>query len=92
VIDASLDSNWRQRLFAAPLYEMFVVDSRDTEGLPISVSRGIRRYRLSYTVCRVLQSDTGFTESDWEGYVFFRFQARKYADIVSFTVNNPDVV
>src|ERR1700724_2168144 len=78
VIDASQNSGWRSRLFSAPLHELFAIDARHTDGLPAVVSRAVRRYGLSYTVCRVSQSETSFAEPDWEGYVFFRFQARRY--------------
>lgn len=92
VIDASQDSGWRRRLFAAPIHELFVIDNRHTDGIPRFVARGVRRYGLSYTVCRVAQSETMFTEPDWQGYMFFRFQARQFPDIHAFSANNPDVV
>jgi hypothetical protein len=92
VIDASQDSRWRSRLFAAPLHKLFTIDARNTDGLPAVVSRAVRRFGLSYNVCRVPQSETSFIEPGWEGYVFFRFQARRYPDIVSFTANNPEIV
>jgi hypothetical protein len=60
--------------------------------LPEIVGSGIRRYALEYTVCRVPQAETTFDEPGWEGCEFFRFRARRYPDIVSFSANNPDVV
>jgi hypothetical protein len=88
VIDASQDSGWRRRLFAAPLHQPFPIDAGHTDGLPAAATRGVRRYGLSYTVCRVAQAQTPFAEPDWEGCVFFRFQASRYPDIVNFTANN----
>jgi hypothetical protein len=90
VIDASQNREWRVRLFAAPMHHLFEIDPRNTGGLSPSVARGIRRYGLSYTVCRVPQSETSFDEPDWKGCLFFCFRARRYPDIVSFTANNPD--
>jgi hypothetical protein len=92
VIDASQDSGWRQRLFAAGLHECFPIDARHTDGLPDYVARGVRRYGLSFTVCRVPGSWTPFDEDGYEGMVFFRFQASKYPDIVNFSANNPDCI
>jgi hypothetical protein len=81
----------RRRLFVTPLHQPFPIDAGHTEGLPAAVARGVRRYGLSYAVCRVPQTETPFREPGWEGSVFFRFQASPYPDIVSFTANNPDV-
>jgi hypothetical protein len=92
VIDPSTDSGWRRRLFAAPLHECFVIDAQHTEGLPDFVGRGVRRYGLSYTVCRVPENETPFVNEGYESYMFFRFQAKKYPEIVNFSANNPDVV
>lgn len=92
VIDASQDSGWRRLLFAAPMHKEFPIDAAHTDGLPRSVARGIRRYGLLYTVCRVPQLETPFVEPDWEGYAFFRFRASKYSDIVIYSANNPDIV
>ena len=92
VIDVSQHSGWRRRLFVAPLHQPFPIDAGHTEGLPTAVARGVRRYGLTYAVCRVTQTETPFREPGWEGSVFFRFQASRYPDIVSFTANNPEVV
>src|SRR5262245_35906761 len=92
VIDASQHSHWRRLLFAAPEHQPFPIDSRHTAALPAEVACAIRRYRLSYTVCKVPQSETPFVEAGWQGCIFFRFQASRYPDIVSFSANNPEVV
>lgn len=90
VIDASQDSDWRKRLFAAPLHHKFLIDFAHFAGLPDIVVRGVRRYRLEFSVCRLLQGETSFNgEPGWEGCEFFRFQARRYPEIVNFTANNP---
>lgn len=79
-------------MFAAPMHEQFPIDASHAEGLPHYVTRGIRRYGLRFTVCRVPHTETPFAEPDWEGYAFFRFRASKYLDIVSYSANNPDIV
>jgi hypothetical protein len=92
VIDASQSSMWRRRLFDAPLYTPFEIDVRHVEGLPDVVRKGIVRHKLAYVVCKVLQAETSFAGEDWGDCVFFRFQAKRYPEIVSFTVNNPQVI
>ena len=92
VIDASQDVGWRRLLFAAPLYQEFTIDTTNSEGLPKIVALGIQRYGLEYLVCRIPQSETTFDEPGWDGCIFFRFRARRYPDIVSFSANNPDVI
>lgn len=92
VIDASQDSGWRRRLFAAAMYQSFTIDAQHTEGLPDFVARGLRRYELSYTVCRVPESETPFDQEGYEGYVFLRFQASRHPEIVNYAACNPDVV
>jgi hypothetical protein len=92
VIDASQNTDWRRRLFAAPLHQEFVIDAANTMGLPEQVARGVRRYALEFCVCRVTQEETDFREPGWEDCEFFRFRARRYPEIVSFSANNPDVV
>jgi hypothetical protein len=92
ISDLSQHSGWRRRLFAASPYQPFPIDAAHTEGLPDSTASGIRRHKLSYVVCCVTQEETPFHEPGWEGLIFFRFQARKYPDIVRFSANNPDVI
>jgi hypothetical protein len=92
VIDASLNSEWRRKLFAAPCHQEFPIDSEHTEGLPGAVASGIRRHALEYEVGRVPQSETSFDDPVWEGCVFFRFRARRYPDMVSFSANNREVL
>lgn len=91
VIDASQDSNWRRKLFGAADRDLYIIDAQNCAGLPESVAYGIRRYGLSYTVSKVPQGVTPFRECDWAGFVFFRFAARRYPDLVRFSANNPDV-
>ncbi|MDB5335268.1 MAG: hypothetical protein JWN70_887 [Planctomycetaceae bacterium] len=92
VVDASQVSGWRRRLFAAPMHQKFVIDSRNMAGMPTSVARAIKRFGLSYSVCRVSQAESTFIEPDWDGLMFFQFQARRYPDIVAFSANDPDVI
>lgn len=92
VVDASQSSSWRRHLFSAPMHDKFVIDSRNVEGIPTSVARAIRRFGLSYFVCRVSQGESTFIEPDWDGFCFFQFQARRYPDIVAVSANNPDVI
>jgi len=91
VVDASQDSKWRRTLFDSPEHDGHIIDARNCAGLPNSVTYGIRRYGLSYWVSKVPQHVTPFRGSDWKGLVFFRFAARRYPDLVSFSANNPDV-
>lgn len=90
VIDASLDRDWRRRLFAAPPGQLFHIDAQQTDGFPKAVARGIRRYRLKYTACRVESAPPPFNKVCFEGCVWFRFQARDYPEIVSYSANNPE--
>jgi hypothetical protein len=75
VIDASQDCGWRRKLFAAPLYREFPIDSDHTAGLLEAVATAVRRHGLECVVCRVPQSETPFDEPGWEGCEFFRFRA-----------------
>lgn len=92
IVDASQDAAWREKLFAAPLYKEFPIDSANTTGLPATVAAAIRRHGLSYLVCRVPRGETPFEEDGWEGCAFFRFQAKNYPDVVNFSANPTDVL
>lgn len=92
VVDACLDSNWRRKFLNAVDYELHAISANDCPSLPTSVAYGIRRFQLSYTVSKVPQNATPFSEPDWEGHVFVRFAARRYDDIVRFCAINPDVL
>jgi len=65
VIDASQNSGWRDRMFAAPLHPAFLIDARHAVGVPDKVARGIRRYGLSYTVQRIASEETRFFQAGW---------------------------
>lgn len=92
VIDLSQVSEWRRKLFAAPLEQPFPIDRWHVEQLWAYVANAVKRYRLSYTVCRTETGSPWFDPTDYEGCVYFRFQARRYPDIVCVSANNPDVI
>jgi len=90
VVDASLVSSWRKKLFDANESEEFSIDSDNCDGLWADTVAALKKYQLSYRVARVPDSEAEVWLSDG-GMVVFKFWATKYPSVRIFSGNNPDI-
>jgi len=88
MIDASLVSYWRSRLFESNPGEVFEISRRDTSGLPSVVATAIRTFGLHYSVSVVPPGDAQAWLSE-NGMVLFKFWATGFPSVHCFSGNNP---
>lgn len=90
VIDASTESFWRKKLFAADDHEPFPIDAVHHQGLAKDVVEALHRYELQYLVAKV-PAEASTADPD-EDFVIFKFWARRHPSVQALTFNNPLVV
>jgi hypothetical protein len=90
VVDASLVSAWRRKLFDANEFDEFSIDSDNCDELWSDTVAALKKYQLSYRVARVPNSEAESWLSDG-GMVVFKFWATKYPSVKIFSGNNPDI-
>ncbi|GAB3255625.1 hypothetical protein [Chitinimonas naiadis] len=91
VIDASVNSLWRKRLFEAQPGDIFSICKNDTAGLHQEVVNAIYRYDLKFSVRTAVATEAESWLSE-NGMVLFKFWATGFPTLSRFTGNNPDVI
>ncbi len=90
IVDASLRSHWRIRLFDSAPGEAFEISSADSTGLRPAAVAAIRKYKLRYCV-RVAQAHEAEAWLSENGNVVFKFRAADFPTVATFSGNNPRV-
>lgn len=85
ILDVSLSSFWRKRLFEAAYGEKFFISSVTVEGISLEFQKIVHRYRLSYKVFAL-------KDEAEDGYVIFKFEATKFPKINGWSTNNITVI
>ncbi|HEY0465392.1 MAG TPA: hypothetical protein VGC79_14355 [Polyangiaceae bacterium] len=91
VIDLSQNSFWRARLFNGPFNEPYHLDVDNLNGVPVRIANAIRRRNLRYDVTKVPANEAEPWLSEG-GLVVFRFRAREFPSVTSYSGNSPTII
>jgi hypothetical protein len=90
LVEASLASNWRSRLFDPRLGEVFEISNADLAGLTGEVATAIQKYGLRFSVATVDPAEAEAWLSE-NGEVVFAFWAADFPRIRTCSGNNPHI-
>jgi len=86
VIEVSQDSLWRKRLFEGQYNERFLVTFKELEEVPCSLWTTFSQYGLEFFVSKVDSCPEQFAE----GLIIFKFEAKEFSHLVSYSGNRRD--
>ncbi|MEH6460690.1 hypothetical protein [Chitinimonas sp. JJ19] len=91
VVDASLRSYWRAKLFASSRGEIFHIDRNHLIEIDSRTAKAIQKYKLQFSV-RVADPSEAEPWLSENGNILFVFWASNFPSVRIFSGNNPDVV
>ena len=89
VQDASQVTSWRKLAHDGALDVEHPIDAAHCAGLPRSVTRGLGRYGLRYTMARVAEAPPEAALLGFDGCMWLRFRAVRHAGVVAYTATSP---
>ena len=91
IVDCSLNSQWRKKLFESAPSQVFAISAEDTGGLPKKAAAAVIRYKLHFSAQRVESSEAESWLSEG-GNVIFKFWATAYPTLRVYSGNNPAAI
>lgn len=84
VTEISQDSFWKKKIFWGRYEERFLITGRELEELPCLLWTSFSQYSLEFFVSKVHSCPETFEE----GLVIFKFEAKEFPHIVSYSGNS----
>ncbi len=85
--DVSQHKKWRALLFSNEQNTPFMIDAESVGDIFLELAKNIKKYDLKYVV-----ENVGFTETNGELEIIFKFYAKNYPEYVKYSYNNPMVI
>jgi hypothetical protein len=82
--EISQDSLWKKKIFWGRYEEKFLITGKELESLPCNLWMNFSQYDLEYYVSKVHSCPQEFAE----GLVIFKFEAKEFPQVVSYSANS----
>jgi hypothetical protein len=91
MVEVSQNSHWRRKIFLSTSLDLFEINSSNHENLSVELVSAITKYELSFCITKVFSNELQPWLSKESNMVIFKFWAKDYLKIKSFSANNPSV-
>jgi hypothetical protein len=85
--DVSQHKKWRAILFSNEQNTPFLIDAESVGDIFLGLAKNIKKYNLKYVV-----ENIGYTKTNSEPEIIFKFYAEDYPEYVKYSYNNPKVI